>query len=631
MMRRSRCMLLGLLVVLLVGFVVPPVWAGCSEYIGHAALNEASTKNNEDFVEVKLLDGNISSAIYNTWTIAVCSAKGGCSTYNVSSAAVSIQAVRADATAQTCVADGGFAGTNKTISFWSSYSNPTSGTEQVSIGGTDVATSSPGTGISLIFDVSAIANFTVNYPDAGQIQLDARYEGVTGSEEEGLVMLGNDSFAVRPVGLCVYSDDANADCASGNGSCSEFKKVDEVFNLKVKGLCWELSGDTDFCSGNPTTQNFQLNSIPITHNLVAPSGAGVSSGMIGVSSIDISAADNGEHVISNQTVSEVGVFTFTATPPVYFGVPLPAATSENIGRFTPDHFMTSITNNGVLQDGCSGFTYSGQTFSYVSSNFPEMLITATDSAGNTTVNYRDDFVKLTDPATQISMPAVTADASHTGTLGTPLALTWAPSSHLVQNDDGTLAFTLEVDQFTYMREDNALVAPFTSDIQLSVTSVVDSDGIAATGLPSAFSPTGTEIRYGQMQLQNAYGPETLPLTIPVLTEYYDGNGFLLNSLDNCTSYDALHLFLSSFQGNLTSSDTAASGTGILLSGIGNNLNLSAPGAGNEGSVDLTLDLSQATGADMEWLQPGGNNPAAKATFGIFKGNQRLIYMRESIW
>ena len=62
-----------------------------------------------------------------------------------------------------------------------------------------------------------------------------------------------------------------------------------------------------------------------------------------------------------------------------------------------------------------------------------------------------------------------------------------------------------------------------------------------------------------------------------------------------------------------------------------------PGVGNDGSTDVTLDLSQATGANLEWLQfdwdgDGNNdNPMAKATFGIFNGNQRLIYMRESIW
>ncbi|MCD6581003.1 MAG: hypothetical protein J7K90_04305, partial [Desulfuromusa sp.] len=540
-------------------------------------------------------------------------------------------AVRIDDTTQTCIADGGFASTNKTVNLWSTYTNPATGTEQISLNGTNVATSSPGTGISLNFDANATANFTVNYPDAGQMQLDARYDGV-GTEEAGLVMLGADSFIVRPVGLCVYSDDANADCAVGNGSCSVFKRVDEIFNLKVKGVCWESSGDTDFCSGNSTTQNFQLNSIPITHNLTAPTTAGVSAGNIGTSSIDISAADNGEHVINDQTVSEVGVYTFTATPPNYFGAPLPVATSANIGRFSPDHFITSITNNGVFQDACTGFTYSGQTFTYNPPNFPEMLITATGSAGNTIVNYRDGFVKLTNPATQISMPAVTSDASHTGALGNPLALTWAPAStNLVQNNDGTLNFTLGADQVTYTREANALVAPFTSDIQLSVTSIVDSDGIVATGLPTTFTPTGTEIRYGQMQLQNAYGPETLPLTIPVLTEYYDGTNFVLNSLDSCTSYDSIHLAFNNYQENLASGETTASGSGALLSGIGNSLSLSAPGVGNDGSVDLTLDLSQATGANMEWLQPGGNNPAAKVTFGIFKGNSRLIYMRESVW
>ncbi|MCW9050331.1 MAG: hypothetical protein OQK50_08390, partial [Deltaproteobacteria bacterium] len=452
------------------------------------------------------------------------------------------------------------------------------------------------------------------------------------AEEAGLVMLGNDSFISRPIGLCVYSDDANADCAAGNGSCSVFKRVDEAFNLKVKGVCWESSGDTDYCSGNSTTQNFQLSSIPITHNLIAPSSAGVSAGNLGVSSIDISAADNGEHIVSNQTISEVGVYTFTATPPNYLGGALPVATSTNVGRFTPDHFVTSITDNGVFQDACTGFTYSGQEFSYAPPNFPEMLITATGSAGTTTVNYRDDFVKLTNPATQINMPAVTADASHTGALANPLALTWVPAaSNLSQNDNGTLDFTLGADQFTYTREPNALVAPFISDIQLSVTSVSDSDGISATGLPSLFLPTGTEIRYGQMQLQNAYGPETLPLTIPVLTEYYNGSGFVLNSLDNCSAYDSLNLTFSNYQGNLTSGDTTAAGNDTLLSGLGNSLSLSAPGVGHDGSVDLTLDLSQTTGADMEWLQPGGVNPTAKATFGIFNGNQRLIYMRESIW
>ncbi len=542
---------------------------------------------------------------------------------------VSIQAVRTDDTSYTCVADGGFASTTRAVNFWGSYSNPASGTERVSLSGTDIATASPGTGVSLNFDANAMATFTVNYPDAGQMQLDARYEGA-GTEETGLVMAGADSFVVRPVGLCVYSDDGAADCAAGNGACSPFKKVGENFNLKIKGVCWESSGDTDFCSGNSTTGNFQLDSIPITQTLVAPGSAGVSSGSIGVTSIDISAADNGEHVINNQTVSEVGVYTFTASPPDYFGNPLPAATSTNIGRFTPDHFVTSVVNNGILQNGCSGFTYSGQPFTYAAPNYPELLITAVGSAGNTTVNYRDDFVKLTDPATQISMPAVTSDASHPGADGsTLLNLTWAPAaSSLHANNDGTLNFTLGADQFVYSRDANALVAPFPVDIRLSVAAVTDGDGVTATGMPSVFVPTGVTVRYGQMQLQSAFGPETLPLTVPLTAEYYDGNGFVPNSLDSCTPYASTYLGLDDYQGHLTSGDTTPSGSGTLLSGTGNALSLSAPGVGNDGSAELVYDLDAA---GLSWLKLGGDNPTARVTFGIFKGNSRLIYMRESVW
>ena len=259
-----------------------------------------------------------------------------------------------------------------------------------------------------------------------------------------------------------------------------------------------------------------------------------------------------------------------------------------------------------------------------------MLIAATGSSGNTTINYRDDFVKLTASAAQINMPAVTDDDSNLGAdVVTLLNLTWTPAaSSLTANNDGTLNFTLGVDQFTYTRETNALVAPFTSDIQLSITSIVDSDGISATGLPSSFLPTGTDIRYGQVQLQNAHGPETLPLTIPVLTEYYAGTAFVLNMLDSCTPYDSLNLSLGNYQGNLVSGDTTASGSGTLLSGIGNSLSLSAPGVGHDGSVDLVYDLDAA---GLSWLKLSGNNPTAKATFGIFNGNQRLIYMRESVW
>lgn len=507
------------------------------------------------------------------------------------------------------------------------------------IGGTgDVLQDNPsGAGIAysnvqLTFDNNGIATWRINYSDAGQIRLHANLDiPANGSDPAATLSGTSNTFPSVPAGLCVETSDFNAECPSGDGSCSAFKKVDENFNLGIKAVQWQTAGeaDSDFCSGNAIAPNFQLSGIVLAPNLIAPSG---SVGSLGVGSFDFLAGDNGEHVIATQQLAEVGVFTITAVPPNYFGETIASSTSANIGRFTPDHFITAVIANGALQDACTGFTYIGQNFSYDPLDRPIVAITAADSLGNTTVNYRDDFVKLTDPATQIVMPAVTEDSSNFGADGSSfLALGWTPGiSSLVANNNGMLTFTLGNDVFSYLRDSNSLVAPFVSDIDLKINSVVDSDAITATGMPQTISPTGIELRYGQLLLDNVYGPETLPLTLTLRGMYYNGTSFVTNALDSCTAYDSVNLSLSNYQDNLNSPETVASGSGSLAAGIGTAIQLSAPGLGNDGSVDLALDLSSATGADLEWLRPEGSDPTAKVTFGIYRGSDFLIYMRELI-
>jgi len=52
------------------------------------------------------------------------------------------------------------------------------------------------------------------------------------------------------------------------------------------------------------------------------------------------------------------------------------------------------------------------------------------------------------------------------------------------------------------------------------------------------------------------------------------------------------------------------------------IRLSKPGTGKNGSVDITLTVPA-------WLQYGGLNPMARATFGVYKGNNEFIYLREA--
>ncbi len=63
--------------------------------------------------------------------------------------------------------------------------------------------------------------------------------------------------------------------------------------------------------------------------------------------------------------------------------------------------------------------------------------------------------------------------------------------------------------------------------------------------------------------------------------------------------------------------------------------MSAPGVGNQGSVLVTPLLTSGIVLEQPWLQfdwdndgNHDNDPSATATFGIYKGNDSTIYLRE---
>ncbi len=310
-------------------------------------------------------------------------------------------------------------------------------------------------------------------------------------------------------------------------------------------------------------------------------------------------------------------------------IPFIAGTS-GFGRFIPARFSI-VANTPSFVSACNSFTYQGQEFDYLTD--PQLTLTALNRNGGVTRNYGNTYWKLNSlffGRSYANNAAVTASALLLSTAGT---VTWTGTG----DTDGEGMADVVGDRLTYSK---SLIpeGPFDADVELTFSSfdLTDTDGVCYDpeddGVCNSYTINGirgTELRYGRMLLQNAHGPETQTLTIPVRTEYYNGSAFTLNESDNCTTYDSSRLSLTI---NLADNGTTtASGSGFLVSGLGNNLSLSAPGVGHEGSVDLELDLSTATGLGFEWLQPDGNNPTAKATFGIYRGNSRLIYMRESVW
>ena len=130
-------------------------------------------------------------------------------------------------------------------------------------------------------------------------------------------------------------------------------------------------------------------------------------------------------------------------------------------------------------------------------------------------------------------------------------------------------------------------------------------------------------------------PALVALGVPLYAQYFDGLAFRTHAADVCTSIPVGSLLLTR---NPPALPTVPAIANDPLVGGEAGLSMSAPGAGNPGTVDIEVELGPA-GAAARWLQydwpHDGNtdgvlddNPRGRATFGIHAGDDSLIYLRE---
>jgi MSHA biogenesis protein MshQ len=158
----------------------------------------------------------------------------------------------------------------------------------------------------------------------------------------------------------------------------------------------------------------------------------------------------------------------------------------------------------------------------------------------------------------------------------------------------------------------------------------DVDWVQAASIP-------TELRYGRLQIANSHGSELLPIKdIEISAEYYDETNelFRLNTIDSCTSYDAGEIDWNDaqyFDG--LSQNIASTGTGNLEKGRNtfsiHQVGDPETGPGTTGYVLYKFPTDPWL--QYDWDGEGDVNPSARATFGIFKGNEHIIYLRETTW
>ncbi|MFM5167326.1 DUF6701 domain-containing protein [Aeromonas veronii] len=559
-------------------------------------------------------------------------------TYSNQPQTVTIKAVKKSDVTKLCVP--GFASQTKSVKFWSSYITPASNpyNSQMSVNSSTIgASQGAATPHSLVFDAQGQSTITVNYPDAGKVQLDARYDG-TGSEA-GLVMLGADQFVARPVGLCITPPQGV--CAAGDSSCPVFKRAGEAFQVDIKAMAWESANDGDICAGNLTTPNFALPNIALGSTLVAPNPG--TNATLGTTTYNHVAAANSLNSVS-QTVSEVGVFRMTATPPVngYFNYTIPSTQSQPVGRFIPADFNLV---SGDIVPACNAFSYMGQPFGVM------LDVLARNTTGVQTRNYTGPFAK---GEAYLSVANDKDGKSLSSRLRSLQPLPWlngraaltTGSSEFVRlsgtQPDGpykSLLFGL------YMRDndgDRTLIA--SPNFNDAVVGNCSGSGCNARQIDSV----PMKAYFGRLQAGTAAGLASAPLAIPLQMQYYEAGNWLQNKEDQCTQLSLAN------QGFifLNPSHTFDAATRELNLGAGRKIKLglgsSAPGGdaalAKDGEIlfhfakpDISVripykvDLAKQPSQPL-WLSDptsaNDGNLQGEAIFGSSRGNDRIIYRRE---
>jgi len=503
------------------------------------------------------------------------------------------------------------------------------------INGTTIAPS--GTNVSLAFDANGSAKITsMRYDDVGQIALTADktltpFGGATPIALNG----SSNTFVVKPhhfdLSGIQRTSDSLANPGSANATGAAFVKAGESFTVTVTAR-----NALDAATPN-YGQESAAESVKLTPALAAGLGLTSNPAIGGV----FGAFANGVATGAAFTWNEAGIITLT--PSVgdgdYLGAgDVTGTSSGNVGRFYAAQFTLSggiIANRTGLGGvcaapaGCDAFTYMGEQMSAVFS----LIAKATDGA-TTLQNYTysatpaNNFARLDLAA---SGNPLVLGAVDTGTPRTVVTLD--TTTHGAASGSFSVGVASVTAPFAVTR-DASPSGPFDA-LEVGIAPV-DSDGAAlavldlavnAGGTPNTHGKVGsTKARYGRMKLSNAHGSELLKLPVGVTAQYWDGTTYITNALDNSSTFAAGDLIFSNWQ-KLTPSSTWAAGStsvatppaSVVFAGGTGGFILAKPGANKTGSVDMTVNILSA-------YLPSNTG---RATFGVYKGNNEFIYLREN--
>lgn len=497
--------------------------------------------------------------------------------------------------------------------------------------------------------------------------------GLSGCPIDGNgVLTGTFTVSSRPwkIALCSVQETSNgsntnpATTDSGFG----FMAAGNDFSVTYRPVIYSNDANPDVCSLN-ITDNYAKDSGPLSvqYTLAYPSGGRLATVTPAtVPSFDSSASE----LQIEHNWSEVGTLEFT-TSATYLTMALDPH-SQAIGRFYPAHLvMNTVSEQWDYAAGHTGFAYMSQPIGH------QFSVEAQNAANIATSNYglfADGII------VDLRYFAEQLDGSDLSTR--TLATTnwndgeWGARAFWQLPFGGnvdTARLALDFDDFSFEKLLTTPIAgndvtdpdgPFNSAnarFGLAIEDSTDtiqfktSDSNGDTFSDDVVFPSQPEFRYGRMHLFDG-GTVTgqTGLAIPLQVEFWNQNRFEVNDQDSGTLFDAddhCHQVIWRTD-NAPQSDVALTGQGTVLAGSASNvqidhnnaqadlreqvrvwlrINATAPEAlTGESPVQCESDgvIPDAPWLRFNWRNNGDEDPSAVITFGIFRGNDRVIFRGE---
>ena len=462
---------------------------------------------------------------------------------------------------------------------------------------------------------NAEAPFFFSYADAGQITL--QFQHITAAPAVTIAGTSN-AFVTRPFGFAFRGANDAAVIQHGTlPTSAPLAAAGDAFTMTLAAYRWAAAEDDG--TGNPLagaditdnglTPNFAASTdVSVTGNLpgVAMGALSRAAGCAGAATIAAGSWSGGAATPADWCYSEAGNAFFSASSSNYLaagvnvggnsGLDGTGAAGGHVGRFKPRHFVVTgaptLANREAL--ACAS------TFTYLNEGLRLGFTLEARNAQNVlTQNYTGAYAKL-----DLSAAASLGIGARSGAMNLTARVdsAMAPAGSFT-NGVASLTVTTGVRRASPDNPDGPYpatqfgIAPNDADPDAAggvkmQSFDLDVDG-DATSEHFAIGPT-TELRFGRLRLQNAYGPVSQALPIALEAQYWNGSAFVANALDDCTTLARAHIALS-FTGAIAACDTQVQQASLAFASGTATLTLAAPGAGKTGTVLLTPQLGTAAG------------------------------------